>query len=116
MIVGKISVGKVTQTPIHYDALILNNKWKKLYRSHLHFTPSQTYWSVRLLSSSAVPPRKTKSRPVVTSLPLQVVFKIAANNKITVKLSPHTESIRYLGVWISLKKNNQTVIFMAKRS
>ena len=48
--------------------------------------------------------------------PSQMTFNISSSHNITVKFTPYATSIRYLGAWISIKKNDSTVISHARRT
>src|SRR5437868_15262875 len=66
-------------------------------------------FKARLLSSIKKPVPKKKNQPR-QSTPSQTTFNISSSTNITVKFTPYATSIRYLGAWISIKKNDSTVI------
>ena len=69
----------------------------------------------RLLSSITKPLAKKKNQPSQPR-PTQTTFVISPSHSITVKFTPYANSIRYLGAWISIKKNDSTIIAHAKRT
>src|SRR5207248_4511703 len=48
--------------------------------------------------------------------PSHMTFNISPSHNITVKFTPYATSIRYLDAWISIKKNNTTIIGHARRT
>ena len=69
----------------------------------------------RILSSVTKPKPKRKNQPSQPP-PTQTTFVISPTHSITVKLTPYATSIRYLGAWISIKKNDSTIVGHAKRT
>jgi len=70
-------------------------------------------FKARLLSSITKPVPKKKNQPR-QSPPSQTTFNISPSHNITVKFTLYATSIRYLGAWISIKKNDSTIISHAR--
>ena len=62
-------------------------------------------FKARLLFSVTKPIPKKKNQPRQPP-PSQTIFNISPSHNITVKFTPYASSIRYLGAWISIKKND----------
>src|SRR6185437_8510558 len=72
-------------------------------------------FKAQLLSSVTKPVFKRKNQPRQPP-PSQTTFNISPSHNITVKFMPYTTSIRYLDAWISIKKNDTTIVSHAKRT
>src|SRR5205814_10361244 len=71
-------------------------------------------FKARLLSSVTKPVPKRKNQPSQPP-PSYTTFNISPSHNITVKFTSYATSIRYLDAWISIKKNDTTIISHARR-
>src|ERR1043166_6186162 len=72
-------------------------------------------FKARLLSSVIKPAPNRKNQPRQAP-PSHTTFNILPSHTITVKFTPYATSIRYLGAWISIGKNDTTIVSHAKRT